>query len=228
MTTGCDEGLGVPRRAAERRGQKAKSSDGGMGFLRELPVLVLVALAIALVVKSFVVQAFYIPSASMEDTLLINDRVLVSKFVYRFKDPRPGDIVVFVAPASAQTGPPPPGGLRGLLNSLRESLGLPSSQRDFIKRVVAVGGDTVQVKDLTLYVNGRARAEPYIHDHNPASMGDFPSTGAPYRVPANSLFVMGDNRGDSQDSRFFGAIPKSSVVGQAFLRIWPIGRFKIF
>src|SRR2546427_13228375 len=100
MTTSRDEGLGVPRRAAERRGQKAKSSDGGMGFLRELPVLVLVALAIALVVKSFVVQAFYIPSASMEDTLLINDRVLVSKFVYRFKDPRPGDIVVFVAPAS--------------------------------------------------------------------------------------------------------------------------------
>src|SRR2546429_7585273 len=105
MTTGCDEGLGVPRRAAERRGQKAKSSDGGMGFLRELPVLVLVALAIALVVKSFVVQAFYIPSASMEDTLLINDRVLVSKFVYRFKDPWPGDIVVFVAPASAPDRP---------------------------------------------------------------------------------------------------------------------------
>ena len=205
--------------------RRERSADGGLGFLRELPILILVAFAIALVVKTFVVQAFYIPSGSMENTLLINDRVLVSKFVYDFKDPKPGNIVVFVAPTSALGGQPPaPGGVQGFFNSLKEGLGLPSSQRDFIKRVVAVGGDTVQVRDLTLYVNGRARAEPYLHDHNPTSMSDY----GPYRVPPNDLFVMGDNRGDSQDSRVFGAIPKSSVVGQAFLRIWPLSRFKIF
>ena len=203
---------------------KAKE-ESGLGFLRELPILVLVAFAIAIIIKTFVVQAFYIPSESMQNTLLVNDRVLVSKFIYRFKDPRPGDIVVFVAPPAA-TGslPEAPTGIAGFFNSLKEGLGLPSSQRDFIKRVVAVGGDTVQVRDLTLYVNGRARAEPYLHDHNPTSMSDY----GPYRVPPNDLFVMGDNRGDSQDSRVFGAIPKSSVVGQAFLRIWPPSRFKIF
>jgi len=205
--------------------EQRERTEGGLGFLKELPVLILVAFAIALVVKTFVVQAFYIPSGSMENTLLINDRVLVSKFVYDFKDPKPGNIVVFVAPASALGGQAPaPGGVKGFFNSLRESLGLPSSQRDFIKRVVAVGGDTVQVKNLTLYVNGQARVEPYLHDHDPMSMPDY----GPYKVPAGDLFVMGDNRGDSQDSRVFGAIPKSSVVGQAFLRIWPVSRFMIF
>jgi signal peptidase I len=195
-----------------------------MPLWQELPLLLIVAFCLAVLIRTFLFQAFYIPSGSMENTLLINDRVLVSKFVYDFKDPRPGNIVVFVAPTSALGAQPPaPGGIRGFFNSLKESLGLPSSQRDFIKRVVAVGGDTVQVKNQTLYVDGQPRSEPYVHDHNPLSMADY----GPYKVPANDLFVMGDNRGDSQDSRVFGAIPKSTVVGQAFLRIWPISRFKV-
>jgi signal peptidase I len=201
--------------------------ESGLGFLRELPILVLVAFAIAIIIKTFVVQAFYIPSESMQNTLLVNDRVLVSKFIYRFKDPRPGDIVVFVAPPSATTSlPAPSGGISGFLNSLKEGLGLPSSQRDFIKRVVAVGGDTVQVKDNALYVNSVRKDEPYLKDHNPATMGmgDY----GPTKVPKDHLFVMGDNRSNSDDSRMFGTITKSSVLGQAFLRIWPVNRFHFF
>ena len=168
-----------------------------------------------------------LPGESQTLTLLVNDRVLVSKFIYRFKDPRPGDIVVFVAPASATTSlPAPSGGISGFLNSLKEGLGLPSSQRDFIKRVVAVGGDTVQVKDNALYVNNVRKDEPYLKDHNPATMGmgDY----GPTKVPKDHLFVMGDNRSNSDDSRMFGTITKSSVLGQAFLRIWPVNRFHFF
>jgi signal peptidase I len=213
--------------AAEDRPAPAKKEESSLGFLRELPILILVAFAIALIIKTFVVQAFYIPSESMQNTLLVNDRVLVSKFIYKFRDPRPGDIVVFVAPASASGSlPPAPGGISGFLNSMKEGLGLPSSQRDFIKRVVAVGGDTVQVKDNALYVNNVRRVEPYLKDHNPATMGmgDY----GPTTVPNDHLFVMGDNRANSDDSRMFGTITKSSVLGQAFLRIWPPQRFHFF
>jgi signal peptidase I len=206
------------------KGSDGKGSDSALGFLKELPILIVVAFAIALIIKTFVVQAFYIPSGSMENTLLINDRVLVSKFIYDFQDPKPGNIVVFVAPAAALAGQPPaPGGFKGFINSLKESLGLPSQQKDFIKRVVAVGGDTVQIKNHTLYVNNVARNEPYLHDRNPQSMWDF----GPVTVGQGQLFVMGDNRGDSSDSRVFGPIPKSSVLGEAFLRIWPPGRFRV-
>jgi signal peptidase I len=204
-----------------------KKEEGGLGFLRELPILILVAFVIAIVIKTFVVQAFYIPSESMQNTLLVNDRVLVSKFIYRFKDPEPGNIVVFVAPPSATgTLPDVPGGIAGFLNSLKEGLGLPSTQRDFIKRVVAVGGDTVQVKGNALYVNNVRKDEPYLKDHNPATMGmaDY----GPTKVPKGQLFVMGDNRANSDDSRMFGTITRSSVLGQAFLRIWPVSRFHFF
>jgi signal peptidase I len=204
-----------------------KKEESGLGFLRELPILILIAFVIAIVIKTFVVQAFYIPSESMQNTLLVNDRVLVSKFIYKFKDPRPGDIVVFIAPPAA-TGslPEAPTGISGFFNSLKEGLGLPSSQRDFIKRVVAVGGDTVQVKDNALYVNNVRKDEPYLKDHNPATMGmgDY----GPTKVPQGQLFVMGDNRSNSDDSRMFGTITKSSVLGQAFLRIWPVSRFHFF
>ena len=204
-----------------------EKEESGLGFLRELPVLILVAFVIAIVIKSFVVQAFYIPSESMQNTLLVNDRVLVSKFIYRFKDPRPGDIVVFVAPPSA-TGnlPAAPGGISGFFNSLKEGLGLPSTQRDFIKRVVAVGGQTVQVKDNALYVDNVRKNEPYLKDHNPATMGM--AEYGPTKVPKDQLFVMGDNRSNSDDSRMFGTITRSSVLGQAFLRIWPVNRFHFF
>jgi signal peptidase I len=207
-----------------------KEKEGGIGFFKELPILIVVAIVIALLIKTFVVQAFYIPSGSMENTLLINDRVLVSKFIYDFTAPKPGQIVVFVAPASVSDAPIPPTGFAGFINSLKEALGLPSTERDFIKRVVAVGGDTVQIKNAQLYVNGQAVNEPYLSPaaRLPSSMPDYPVGGGVEKVPPHDLFVMGDNRGDSEDSRVFGPIPLSSVVGEAFVRIWPASRFHFF
>lgn len=198
----------------------------GLSFLKELPILIVVAIAIALLIKTFVVQAFYIPSGSMENTLLVNDRVLVSKFVYDFGSPKRGQIVVFVAPVSATDAPVPPTGFAGFVNSVKEAVGLPSTERDFIKRVIGVGGDTIQVKNATLYVNNQAVKEPYLDADArlPSSMYNY----GPITVPKNDLFVMGDNRGDSDDSRVFGVIPVSSVVGEAFVRIWPLGRFHFF
>ncbi|MGH2719837.1 MAG: signal peptidase I [Actinomycetota bacterium] len=216
--------FGEGRHSAGPGGKSGKNE--GLSFLKELPVLIVVAIVIALLIKTFVVQAFYIPSGSMENTLLINDRVLVSKFIYDFGSPKPGQIVVFVAPPNAPDAPIPPTGFAGFINSAKEALGLPSTERDFIKRVVAVGGDTVQVKNATLYVNNKPVTEPYL-DANarlPSSMTNF----GPVHVGPHRLFVMGDNRGDSEDSRYFGTIPVSSVVGEAFVRIWPLSRFHFF
>jgi signal peptidase I len=207
-----------------------KKSDGGIGFLKELPILLVVAVVIALLIKTFVVQAFYIPSGSMMNTLLINDRVLVSKFTYDFSSPKRGQIVVFVAPPNAPDAPVPPTGFAGFVNSVKEALGLPSTERDFIKRVIGVGGDTIQIKNATLYVDGAKMNEPYLDAaaRLPTSMADFPAGGGVFKVPPHDLFVMGDNRGDSDDSRYFGPIPVSSVIGEAFVRIWPPSRFHFF
>ncbi|HWD07553.1 MAG TPA: signal peptidase I [Actinomycetota bacterium] len=208
----------VRRRRAER--------DRDRSFWRELPVLVIVAIAVAVLIKTFLIQAFYIPSGSMENTLLINDRILVSKFAYDFSTPKPGQIVVFVAPPLATELPPPPAGFQRFVNTVRADLGLPSTSEDYIKRVVAVAGDTVEIRNARLSVNGHQVSEPYLdaNARQPTSMTDY----GPYVVPAHDIFVMGDNRGDSQDSRYFGAIPVSSVVGQAIVRLWPVNRLRVF
>lgn len=189
-------------------------------FLKELPVLLVVALAIAVVVKAFVIQAFFIPSGSMENTLLVNDRVLVSKFIYRFTQPRRPDVVVFVSPISERLPQPQRGPVATVMNEVAQGLGLRSSEQDFIKRVVATQGETVQVKDGILLVNGRAVPEPYLKDSEP-----MPNYG-PTTVPKDRVFVMGDNRSNSEDSRVFGPIPRSSIVGKAFVLIWPISRIR--
>jgi signal peptidase I len=180
-----------------------------------------IAFLIALLIKTFIVQAFYIPSESMEDTLLRNDRVLVSKFIYRFGEPKPSDIIVFVAPPQ-EAGPVPDKGPVGkFFDSLLHGLGLRSSERDFIKRLIATEGQTVQIKDGRLHVDGKQLDEPYIKDQAP--MPDF----GPYEVPDEQLFVMGDNRFNSRDSRQFSSIKRSSVVGRAFVVIWPPGRLSV-
>lgn len=161
-------------------------------WLAEIVVLVAVAFAIAFVLKTFVVQPFYIPSGSMEPTLEPGDRILVNRFVYRFEEPGAGDVVVFVAPHD------------------------PAS-RDFIKRVVATGGQSVEVRAGELYVDGRKLKEPYV-----AEVPDRSSYG-PVTVPAGHVFVMGDNRTNSSDSRVFGPLASKDIVGKAFLIYWPPG-----
>jgi signal peptidase I len=183
---------------------------------RELVVLVVTALVIAVVVKSFVAQAFYIPSGSMLPQLQINDRVVVSKVSYRLHDPHRGDIVVFDAPGGGpkDASPLPERAVRSVIQSI--GLSAPSTD-EYIKRVVALPGERVEGLGGKVLVDGRQLIEPYL----PAgvSTGDF----AAVIVPPKTLWVMGDNRGNSADSRVFGPIPQSTVVGRAFTRVWPLG-----
>lgn len=153
------------------------------------------ALLIALVIKTFLLQAFFIPSSSMVSTLNIGDRVLVNKLSYDFHDVNRGDIIVFERPAGEAD----------------------SGITDLIKRVVGLPGDTVQGQNGQVLINGEPLDEPYLDDG--VTTGDFD----PIEVPEGHLFMMGDNRGDSRDSRFFGPIEEDTIVGRAFFRVWPLG-----
>jgi signal peptidase I len=183
--------------------------------VRELVILVVTALVIAVVVKTFVAQAFFIPSGSMLPQLQIDDRVVVSKISYRLHDPHRGDIVVFDAPGGQRkkSAPLPERVVRTIVQSI--GLAAPSTD-EYIKRVVALPGERVEGSAGKVLVDGRELIEPYL----PAgtTTGDF----AAVIVPPDTLFVMGDNRGNSSDSRTFGPIPQSTVVGRAFARVWPL------
>ena len=190
-------------------------------LVKEIPLLVILAIAIAFVVKTFVAQAFYIPSGSMIPQLDLGDRVVVSKLAYDLHDPRRGDVVVFDAPPNALGAKKPQH--RSLparvVRELLQSIGaVQPSTEEYIKRVVALPGETVEGRDGHVFVNGRELVEPYL----PA--GATTSPFAPVKVPAGRLWVMGDNRTNSSDSRVFGTIRRSSVVGRAILRVWPFGR----
>ena len=190
-------------------------------LVKEIPLLVILAIAIAFVVKTFVAQAFYIPSGSMIPQLNVGDRVVVSKVSYDMHDPNRGDIIVFDAPPRA------PGvrqatkrtGVGRVVRDIFESIGvLQPSTEEYIKRVIALPGETVQGKDGHVFINGRELVEPYL----PA--GTTTSDFVPVKVLRGQLWVMGDNRTNSSDSRVFGPIRRSSVVGRAILRVWPFGR----
>ncbi len=203
-----DPGSDDPAPAPGRPGEAA------LGFLRETVLLVGMAILIAFAVKTFVAQAFYIPSESMLPQLQVDDRVVVSKLAYRLHDPRRGDIVVFDAPGSDVTddSPFPERLLRGVLQST--GLVAPSTD-EYIKRVIALPGERVEGRDGHVYVDGRQVVEPYL----PAGSAtrDFP----PVVVEPGRLWVMGDNRANSSDSRVFGPIPRSTVVGRTILKVWP-------
>ena len=186
-------------------------------FWRELPVLVVIAFAAALLIKTFLLQAFFIPSASMEPTLRSGDRVLVEKVTYRFGGPERGDVVVFER--DVQTAPAPEDGsfIEDITDGVKSLFGFPTQgTQDFIKRVMAVSGDTIEGRDGMVYVNGEPVEEPYLP--GATETADFP----PSTVPQGEIFVMGDNRANSDDSRgSIGGIPESDVVGRAFVVIWP-------
>ena len=181
---------------------------GQKGKLREYIETIVVALLVALFVRTFVVQAFKIPSSSMEPTLLIGDHILVNKFIYgiripvlgiklfEFKRPKRGDVIVFIYPRDRS--------------------------KDFIKRVIATGGETVQIKDRVIYINGKPIDDPWgVYQGNPYPMPFSPKANfGPVTVPEGYLFVLGDNRDNSQDSRYWGFVPLKDVLGKAFLIYW--------
>ena len=179
-------------------------------LVREYGEAIVVAVLLALVIRAFVVQAFTIPSGSMMDTLLVGDYILVNKFLYGpevpftdahlpgLRGPSRGDIIVFKYPND--------------------------ETRDFIKRIIAVGGETVQVKDNRAYVDGKALDEPYVR---PGSVSTTPAGHCGYLygcdpivVPPGAFFVMGDNRDNSQDSRYWGFVKAEKIRGKAFLIYW--------
>jgi signal peptidase I len=185
-------------------------------FWRELPILILVALVIAVLIKTFVVQAFWIPSGSMRETLEINDRVLVNKLSYRLGDIQRGDVVVFDDPRGVQDRESV---VESVVRNLAESIGLSTPKSEFIKRVIGLPGETIEIRDGRLFVDGVALDEGYLHPDT--NMLDF----GPQVVEDGHYFVMGDNRNRSQDSRSFGAIEGEAVVGQAFVVLWPLSRW---
>ena len=194
-------------------------------FVRELPALFVVAAVLAFLLRVLVAQAFYIPSESMGceacavHTLEVNDKVVVSKISYRLHDPRRGDVVVFDAPPSARAPEVQRGPLGRVVRWLGEAIGIvPPSTEEFIKRIIALPGETVEGRDGRIYINGRALTEPYLPAG--AATSDFP----PHELREGQYWVMGDNRGNSRDSRAFGPIEGDTIVGRTILRVWPLGR----
>ncbi len=212
--TGPGDPSGVPTDDGEATAPTERRRGRGLAF--ELLWLVPVAVIAALLIKSFVFQAFYIPSGSMEPTLQIGDRVLVNKLSYDLHGVNRGDIIVFDAPDSART----------------------DGIEDLVKRVIGLPGDTVTYSGGSVLINGRRLDEPYLPrgartqaldgiDVPPGCRA--PANGqAGCRVPKDYLFVLGDNREASKDARVFGAIPESTIVGRVFVRIWPFDSLGFF
>jgi signal peptidase I len=208
--TGSAADAGGPAKRPTKKGLAAS--------VRELPVLLVLALVLALLIKTFLVQAFYIPSESMTNTLKVGDRVLVNKVVYHFHPPRNGDVIVFADPHPAST--PQRNPVSAFVHWLTEGLAVSTSpDKDFIKRVIATPGQRLEIRGGVVYIDGRRIREPYLNPNR--DLRDF----GPVTIPKDQLFVMGDNRTNSLDSRFaLGMIPYDKVIGRAFVIIWPPSR----
>lgn len=192
----------TPPDQIQHRGRHRKRSQGKRATA-EWVIVVLVALLVAFLVRTFLFQTFYIPSASMEPTLQIGDRIIVSKITYKVRSVERGDIVVFRAPAAEHNACGDPG------------------VTDLVKRVIGLPGETIGSRGNSVLINGRVIAQPW-----------FPSTplGPPIAtqvIPKGEYFVMGDNRTDSCDSRTWGTVPAGNIVGHVVFRIWPLNRIGV-
>jgi signal peptidase I len=182
-------------------------------WLREAIIVVVVAVLVAVLLRTFVVQTFFIPSGSMEPTLQVGDRILVNKLSYHLHGVGRGDIVVFSRPPAENCGGP--------------------EVNDLVKRVVGLPGETLSLSGGHVYVDGRALDESWLPASEqgvtrPGPGGTLYSLQHAYKVPADDYFVMGDNRTDSCDSRYWGPIPKSLIVGKVEMRVWPLSSIGFF
>jgi signal peptidase I len=194
-----------------------KRASSASGSLLELIMIVAVALGLALGIQAFLVKPYRIPSESMEPTLVKGQRILVNRIGNRFSDPSIGDVIVFHPPAGAEqdntcgSGPPPEG----------QVCDKPTSQRadvNFVKRVVAEPGDRISIENGHVILNGKRQTEDFARPCGGGSDCDFPRE---VTVPADHYFMMGDNRGASDDSRFWGPVPRKWIIGGAFATYWP-------
>ena len=190
-----------PPQPARPRGRSRRSKRRNAAV--EWGVVVIVALLAAFIVRFFVFETFYIPSGSMEPTLMIGDRIIVSKLSYDFHPVHRGDIIVFHAPA-------------------REAAVCADPEvRDLVKRVIGLPGETISSSGNSVLINGKPIAQPWF----PATPLGAPIT--PTKIPSNSYFVMGDNRANSCDSRMWGTLTKSAIIGHVIFRIWPLSQIGI-
>jgi signal peptidase I len=183
--------------ATAEKAAAAPKETSTVRWLIETAVLVGLAFLLAQGIKTYVVQPYIVPTGSMIPTIELRDRVLAEKISYRFRDPRQGEIVVFQNPDSSDP-----------------------VAKILIKRVIAVGGQTVDLADGKVYVDGQPLAEPYVH----GKVSDPGTVPMPVEVPTGYVWLMGDNRPNSGDSRFFGPQPVSAVDGRAFFTYWPPSR----
>ncbi|HEX5929955.1 MAG TPA: signal peptidase I [Solirubrobacterales bacterium] len=190
-------------------------------------VIVALALGLALAIQAWLVKPYQIPSESMEPTLDVGQRVLVNRFMYHFTDPSIGDIVVFHPPAGADGESPEQCGVRPDPGEACPEATPERSDQNFIKRIVAGPGDRLSIREGHPVLNGKEKTnESYI---NPCSPGD-PRCNMPktITIPPDHYFMMGDNRGASDDSRFWGPVPRDWLIGEAFATYWPPDRVGVF
>lgn len=170
----------------------------------EWAAIVAIALVVALLMRAFVVQTFYIPTPSMAPTLNVGDRILVNKLAYRLHGVGRGDVVVFKRPPAENCG---------------------TDVSDLVKRVIGLPGETISDRNGTVYIDGKPLAEPWLPKNDPNT---YTPSFKPVHIGSNSYFVMGDNRAVSCDSRYWGTVPRSLIIGKVEMRIWPFSRIGLF
>ncbi|MCX5686232.1 MAG: signal peptidase I [Candidatus Omnitrophica bacterium] len=181
--------------------------------IREWTESIIIAVILALLIRTFVVQAFKIPSGSMIPTFKVSDRIFVNKFLYGAKvpftdfnlpavrQPKRGDIIVFISPETPK--------------------------KDFVKRLIAVSGERVEIKDGKIFIDGKQADEPSIRSNYYYNAGDYGKEGAAVVVPNGSYFALGDNSASSRDSRYWGFVPKKNLLGKVIFIYWPLHRMKV-
>ncbi len=208
-----DELVDTPASATEPAGAVTEQQGRSGRWFVELLAVVVVAVIVAVVLRTFVVATYSIPSGSMEPTLQIGDRIVVDKLSYHLHGVGRSDIIVFSTPPKENCAGPP--------------------VADLVKRVIGLPDETISLSGGHVSIDGHVLAEPWLPtaeqgETNPGPAGTPYSLYRPYRIPAGDVYVMGDNRTESCDSRYWGPVPESTIVGKVDLRIWPLSRFAFF